>query len=197
MKLSARDRRALLLLGCAVIGILLYVAITDAPEQTATAVSLEQAISAAEKRVERMRQLAAQLPARTQVYQKVMEQLAQREKRMLTADTAAQAQAQLLTILRRIASAQSPRIEIRNSEFGPVKAFGEHYGEIPVSITMECGIEQLLNLVAELTSQPELVALQELRVYSANQKQKTTNVRLTVSAVVAKKLVPERKGVAF
>ncbi|MBL8234138.1 MAG: type 4a pilus biogenesis protein PilO [Bryobacterales bacterium] len=197
MKLSERDRRAVLLLGCAVIGVLLYVLITDAPTGTASTVSPQEVISVTEKRLDRMRQISAQVPGREEVYKKISEQLAQREKRVLTADTAAQAQAQLLTIIRRVASAQNPRVEIRNSEFGQVKAFGDHYGEVPVSINMECAIEQLLNIITEMTSQPELVALQELRVYSANQKQKTTNVRMTVSAVVPKKLVPERKGVAF
>jgi hypothetical protein len=197
MKLSERDRRALLLLGCAVIGILLYVLITDLPSESSSIASLQEAISVAERRLDRMRQIGAQLPAREEAYKRVAEQLAQREKRILTADTAAQAQAQLLTIVRRVATAQNPRVEIRNSEFGQVKAYGDHYGEVPVSINMECGIEQLLNIITELTSQPELVSLLELRVYSANQKQKTTNVRMTVSAVVPRKLVPDKKGVAF
>jgi hypothetical protein len=69
---------------------------------------------------------------------------------------------------------------------------GADYGEVPVTVTMECPIEQLLNIVAELTSQPELVAVTELRVYSANQKMKTMNVRLAVSAVVPKKLLPAK-----
>jgi Tfp pilus assembly protein PilO len=197
MKLSERDRRALLMLGCAVIGVLLYVLITDAPAESGSAVSSQEAISVAERRLDRMRQISAQAPGRQEAYKRVAEQLAQREKRILTADTAAQAQAQLLTIVRRVAMAQNPRVEIRNSEFGQVKAYGDHYGEVPVSINMECGIEQLLNIIAELTSQPELVSLQELRVYSANQKQKTTNVRMTISAVVPRKLVPDKKGVAF
>jgi Tfp pilus assembly protein PilO len=197
MKLSERDRRALLLLGCAVIGILLYVLITDTPTESLSTSSPQEAISVAERRLDRMRQISAQVPGREEAHKRIAAQLAEREKRVLTADTAAQAQAQLLTIVRRVAMAQTPRVEIRNSEFGQVKSYGDHYGEVPVSINMECGIEQLLNIITELTSQPEMVSLQELRVYSANQKQKTTNVRMTISAVVPRKLVPDRKGVAF
>lgn len=197
MKLSERDRRALLLLGCAVIGVLLYVLITDTPSESLSSASPQKTIAVAERRLDRIRQTSAQVPGREEAYKRIADQLAQREKRVLTADTAAQAQAQLLTIVRRVAATQNPRVEIRNSEFGQVKAYGDFYGEVPVSINMECGIEQLLNIITELTSQPELVSLQELRVYSANQKQKTTNVRMTVSAVVPKRLVPDKKGVAF
>ncbi len=195
MTLSERDRRALLILGFAAIGVLIYVLVTDSPSgETDTPV---ESISASEKRLERMRVLSAQVPGREEIYKQVSAQLAGREKRVLQADTAAQAQAQLLQTIRRVARAQSPAVEIRASEFGNVRPLGDHYGEAPVSVTIECGIEQLLNIVTELTSQPEITAVNELRIYSANQKQKTTNVRLSVSAVVPRRLVPERKGAAF
>src|SRR5262249_38176088 len=118
------------------------------------------------------------------------------ERRVLQADTAAQAQAQLLQIVRRVAQSQNPVVEVRGSEFGAVKALGD-YGEAPVSINVECGIEQLLNILSELTAQQELIAVNELRIYSANAKQKTNNVRLMVTAVVPKRLVPEKKGGSF
>ncbi|MBV6431034.1 MAG: hypothetical protein IANPNBLG_01156 [Bryobacteraceae bacterium] len=195
MTLSERDRRALLILGFAAIGVLIYVLVTDSPSgETDTPV---ESISASEKRLERMRVLSAQVPGREEIYKQVSAQLAGREKRVLQADTAAQAQAQLLQTIRRVARAQSPAVEIRASEFGNVRPLGDHYGEAPVSVTIECGIEQLLNIVTELTSQPEITAVNELRIYSANQKQKTTNVRLSVSAVVPRRLVPERKGASF
>jgi hypothetical protein len=200
MKLSARDRRALLILGVFLIGLFLYVRLTDpAPEGTAddAAAIAAQGIAAAEKRLARMRQLAAQVPGREEVYKQAAAELALREKRILQAGTAAQAQAQLLDIVRRVAKAQNPPVEIRASEFGPVRALGEDYGEVPVTVTMECGIDQMLNLMAELTAQQPMVATNELRVYSANQKQKTVNVRLFVTAAVAKRLVPEKKGAAF
>lgn len=196
MKLSERDRRALLILGCAVVGIMLYMLITDTsgPGQT---VAPGNSITTAEKRLDRMRQIAAQVPGREEAYKLVAAQLATREKRVLQADTAAQAQAQLLQMVRRVARGQNPPVEIKASEFGQVKPLGDDYGEVPVSVQMECTIEQLLNITTELTSQQELAAVNELRVYSANQKQKTTNVRLSVSSIVPKRLMPEKKGASF
>lgn len=194
MTLSQRDRRALLIFGFALAGMLVYVVIADSPS-AGVAAAPRTSIGAAEKRLERGRQIAAQAPAREEVYKQVSAQLALREKRMLAADTAAQAQAQLLGILRRIARGQNPPVEIRAGEFGPVRPLGEDYGEVPVSVTVECGIEQLLNMLSELTAQPELAAVTELRIYSANAKQKTAGVRLTVSSAVPRRLVAEKKGV--
>ena len=193
MTLSDRDRRALLYLGLTVVGVLLYVVISDtaAPGQT---VSPQASIETAQRRLDRTRQLVAQVPGREEVYKQIAAQLAARDKRLLQADTAAQAQAQLLQVVRRIARSQNPAVEVKASEFGSVKAFASEYGEVPVSVTMECGIDQLLTIIAEVTSQPELMSVSEVRIYSANQKLKTNNVRLTVCAIVPKKLLPEKKG---
>ena len=51
-----------------------------------------------------------------------------------------------------------------------------------------------MNLLADLTHQPELIATNDLRISSANEKQKTLTVRLAVSGLVPKRLVPEKKG---
>ncbi len=193
MTLSERDRRALLILGCAAIGTLLYVLITDSAPAGETAAPRDL-IATAEKRLDRVRQLAAAVPAREELLRQIQAQLDMREKRLLQAETSAQAQAQLRQIVARITSRQTPPVDIKASEFGQVKPLGTEYGEVPVSVMMECGMDQLLNIVAELTSQPELIAVNEMRIYSANQKTKTANVRLTVSAAVPKRLAPERKG---
>lgn len=193
MTISDRDRRALLLLGFAVIGVLVFQYVTDAAPAGTTA-SPQDSIELAEKRLVRLRQVVAQVPSRQEQHKLISDQLATREKRVMQADTAAQAQAALLATVRRVTRAQNPSIDIRSSEFGAVKAFGSDYAEVPVTVTIECGIEQLLNILTELTIQPELAAVSDLRVYSANQKQKTTNVRLQVTGIVPKRLLPERKG---
>ncbi|MBL8174944.1 MAG: hypothetical protein JNK48_09745 [Bryobacterales bacterium] len=193
MTLSERDRRALLILGCAVIGTLLYVLIADSAPAGETAAP-QDLIAAAEKRLDRVRQLVTQVPSREEQQKQMLAQLEQREKKLLQADTPAQAQAQLRQIVARTTSRQTPPVDIKASEFGQVKPLGADYGEVPVSVMIECGVDQLLNIVAELSSQPEMIAVNELRIYSANHKTKTANVRLTVSAAVPKRLAPERKG---
>ena len=69
-----------------------------------------------------------------------------------------------------------------------------------VSVQIDCRIDQLVNILAALPSQPELVTATDLRVVSSNAKEKTVGVRLTVSGVVPRRLVPEKPkngGVRF
>jgi len=59
-------------------------------------------------------------------------------------------------------------------------------------VQIECRIDQLVNLLASLETQPELVATSDLRVLSSNAKEKTVAVRVTISGVVPRRLVPEK-----
>jgi hypothetical protein len=83
---------------------------------------------------------------------------------------------------------------MRSQEFGVVRPLGDVYGEVLVTVQIDCGIDQLVNILVGLAARPELVATNELRVTSASPKDKMIGVRLTVSGVVARKLVPGKKG---
>jgi hypothetical protein len=85
-------------------------------------------------------------------------------------------------------------LEVRGGEFPEVRALGEEYGEAAVSVNFECRIEQLVNFLAALTKEPELLATNEVRVSSGNPKEKTVGVRLTLAGVVPRNLVPVKKG---
>jgi hypothetical protein len=80
---------------------------------------------------------------------------------------------------------------------GQTRKLGDHYGEVLISVSFDARIEQLVNLLAELTEQPELISTNELRITGAAEKDKSMPVRLTVSGVVSRALVPEKKGFAF
>lgn len=193
MSLSARDKRALALLAPSVAAMLLYHFWTS--EKTPEIVSAgSQSIPAAENRLMRLRRMTAELPGKDAALKQAKEELALREKGLIRAETASQAQAQVLQILRQLAKAQSPPIDIKGVELGQPRPLGEDYGEVTVSVSMECRIDQIVNLLAELTAQPELVATNELRFGAATDKQKMIPVRLTVSGVVPRSLIPEQKG---
>ncbi|MEO8025156.1 MAG: type II secretion system protein GspM [Bryobacteraceae bacterium] len=193
MTVSTRDRRALSWLGVSILVTLLFNFLTpsaDTPKVVAPVNSTEPA----EKQLDRLRQAASLVPARQEALKAVVAENQLREKGLLAGDTAPQAQAQLLQILRRVARAEAPPIELRSVEIGQARALGDVYGEASVSVAIECKIEQLVNLMAQLTSQPEVLATSDLRVNLANAEEKTLSVRLTVSGVIPKKLVPEKKG---
>jgi hypothetical protein len=53
-----------------------------------------------------------------------------------------------------------------------------------------------VNFLAALTTEPQLLATDDVRVTSTNAKEKTVGVRLTLAGVVPRSLVPVRKGLA-
>ena len=194
MTLQSRDRRALAML--AVSGVLtLGWWLSTSDDKSTEVVAAADSVPMAEKRLVKLRQTAAALPGREEALKKVQLELGSRERGMLRADTAQQAQAQLMQILTKIGRAQQPPIGIRASEIGQIKSLGDDYGEVAVSVSFDCRVEQLVNLLADITAQKELIATSELRIGNAHPKEKVMPVRLTVSGVVPRKLIPDRKGV--
>jgi hypothetical protein len=200
MKLSPRDRRALLLLlAAAVIAAMVYR--FDAPSAAPAVVApAGNPVTLAEKRLTRLRELAATVPAKEQILKQVSTDLAAREKGILNTQTAAQAQAQLLQLIRMLGAEETPPVDIRGTELNAIRPLGDAYGEASVTVQIDCKIDQLVNLLAALQTQPELVATREMRVLSSNAKEKTVSARLTISGVVPRRLVPEKPktgGAAF
>ncbi len=192
MTLSKRDRRALLILAVAA-AVLTVVRLSLSGPVVPPLVTAGASIPAAEKSLAKARQLADALPARQAARKALEAALAEREKGVIQADTLPQAQAQLLQIAHRLAAAQIPPIEIR-SEVGQARPLSDQYGEILLPLNFNCRIEQLVNLLADVTAQPELLATSALRIGMNNALDKTISVRLSLSGVVPSKLVPEKKG---
>lgn len=190
--LTPRDRRALAIL---VPSVIVALAIYFWPQGSAVPVvqASGDPVAAAEKRLARLRDTAATVAAKEEIVKKLDGDLAEREKGLIQADTAAQAQAQVIQILRRLGASEAPPIELRATELNATVAYGD-YGQVNVAVQVDCRIDQLINLVAAISNQPELLSTNELRITSSNVKEKTIGVRLAVSGIVDKKLVPQKKG---
>jgi hypothetical protein len=196
MTISSRDRRALTILAPCVIVFLVYYLWPES--SAAPVVAAPQSSEQAENRLARLRESAATVPSKEQILKNLSAQLAAREKGLLQADTAPQAQAQLIQILRKIASAENPPIEVRATELGGMAVAGDTYGVVTVALQMDCRIEQLVNLLSAISQLPELVSPSDLRITSASPKNKAVGVRLSVAALVPRKLIPEKgKGGAL
>jgi hypothetical protein len=200
MTLSDRDRRALFVLGGALVlgGILYWYSNSSSSPSSSTGSAKISApvdsVDRTQKRLAMLRRQAATLPGKEAVLKQVSLELAEREKGLIPGDTAEQAQAQLLQIVKRVAQQQMPPLEVGQVELGRPRPFGSAYGQVTVSITVTCRIEDLVNFLASLSAQPELTATEEIRFGTSHPKQKTMPVRLTVSGLVARRLVPARKG---
>ena len=194
-ELEPREKKAVMALGAAlaVSAVVLIYEFWPAGS-VAPGVASTQSVPQMEQRLARAREIAATVPGKQEILKKVAADLETREKALIRAETAQQAQAQVITILRGLGAAEAPAIEIRATELGAIAPFGDDYGSVNVSIQVECRIEQLLNFLAALAARPELIATRDLRVTAGNPKEKTLNVRLTVAGIVPKNLVPQKKG---
>ena len=197
MTLQDRDKRALKVLAAVLPLALLFYWIGSPSSSSSGGVKVVAAVETvdrSEKRIAALRSAMATLDGKEAVLKQVSNELAVREKGLVPGDTAEQAQAQLLQIMRRLVKSQVPPLDIKQSELGQPRSYGESYARVTVSVTMDCRIDELVNLLAALSAQPEIIATDEIRCGLANPKSKTMPVRLTVSGLVPRRLVPEKKG---
>ena len=192
--LIEREKRLVMIWPIALVGILIYWWATSESAAVPAAVVPVDNIPTAELRLRRLRELAATVPAKRQVLDGVSKELETREKGLIKADTAAQAQEQLLQVLRKLASRPTTALSLRNTEIGPVRPYGDRYGEVTVTLNFDARIEQLVNLMSDLMAQRELIGVTDLRVGTAAPKEKIMPVRMTVSGMVRRELVPDKKA---
>ncbi|HXI40808.1 MAG TPA: GspMb/PilO family protein [Bryobacteraceae bacterium] len=193
MTLSTRDQRALILLGTGLLTVLVLRFGVYGDKQSAV-VAASDSIPIAEKRLMRVRQAAATVPAKQNLLKNLKAQAELREKGIIHAPTAQQAQAHLLETIRRVGKGEG--IDVRGGEFPELSPMGDEYGEAAVSVNFDCRIEQIVNFLAALTKETELIATKEVRIASANPKEKSLSVRLTLAGVVPRNLVPAKRGLA-
>ncbi len=188
---AERNKRALIILAAAlVIGIVYWLASRDTkPKRVEDA---EGSVALAEKRLQRLRSIAAALPDRERNWKLVSDDLGKREKVLIAGADKELAQEKLLEILVKLAHSQAPPIEVKGQELGQARHNGD-YGEVLVTLTVACRIEQLVNFLADLPAQPEAIASEDLRVTSTNPETKVMQVRLTIAGLVPAKLVPAKK----
>ena len=146
-----------------------------------------------ESRLTRLRKTASMVPEKTAALKSIASILQTREKGVLAFSTAAQAEAHLLEVVRRLASAN--KIAAGGADFSPPTLLDIDYGQVSVSVTFESTIDAFVNFLADLSKEAELIAPVQVNISLGNAKNKTVNVRLVVAGVVPRKLVPEKKSV--
>jgi hypothetical protein len=191
VKLSKRDIRALALLVVGVIAIIIYRTVDFSPK----VVDATESPAVLEAHLARLRQIADSVPARREVLKSAESDLQAREKHILAFATAPQAQAHLLEVARRVAAGD--KIDVRGGDFTAPALLGADYGQVAVSVSFETTIESFVNLLSDLTREPELLSPSEIHISAGNPKNKTINVRMTLAGVVSRKLVPEKKGLSL
>jgi hypothetical protein len=194
MKFTSRDRRALLILMVVVVIVgLRWITVTSPnpkPEVLLEAAPTKQLQTILANR----RSAAAAVPYEEGVVHRLSTELAVREANLIQAETASEAQAQLLQILKNVTSHQDPPLEVKRIEFSPPRQFSDAYGEVFVSITLECTIDELLNLIADLTAETKTIATNEISLSTGNQTLKTLQSRLTVTGLIHRTLITKPRS---
>ena len=191
MNFGSLDRRLLWILGGLIALVVIRYTVMSEPQPQVVAAA--ESIPMTEKRLERLRDLAATVPGKEVLLKQASADLALREKGLIQADTSAQAQARLLETIHRIAGANG--FDARGvDQFSEAKPLGNDYGVVSVTETFTCGIDQLVNFLAALSSEPEILATNDIHISGGNDKKKNVQVRLSLSGVVPRKLVPVKKG---
>jgi Tfp pilus assembly protein PilO len=188
-QLQTRDRRALLLLGAALAlaALLQFDIFTPGAGSDAAAGSIE----AAEQRLLLAQVRARQLPLAEAEFDAVRRQLDLLEQGLLKSETAALAQAEMRQLVGDLLASEG--ISMESSQFGTVQLDGEDYAQVPLNVNFQCGIEQLVNLMAAVANAPELLATRRIRVAPENAATKSVRVQLTVAGLLPVERTPELK----
>ena len=192
MTTGTLDRKKIVLLLGSLLAIVILRYSLSGGGETAVVAPVES-IPLAEQRLEKLKQVAATVPGKEATLRKMQAELALREAALLKGATAEQARAHLIDVVQATAAANN--FDARGIDSTPQpKLLGKDYGEVSVVKSFTCGIDQLVNFLSTLPNLPELVATSEIQVNGPGDKKKNLRVRVTLSAVVPRKLVPEKKG---
>lgn len=194
MTISARDRRALLLLGVGIAVVLGWRLWNERGASVASAPAVNLSIPVLEKRLVSLRERAALNPAKKEVREQLAKVVEEREKALLRAETPQQAQAALLAKVRAVLERQAPPLQAGQVDMAPIGSAGEDYGEVAVTVAFPCAIEQLVNVLADIRAMEDAVATRSIAISIANRQKKILNVRVSVSALTPRELVPEPTG---
>jgi hypothetical protein len=187
------DKRLLYLAGALAVAVALRYTVFSGDSRPVSAAAPVTSVPVAEKRLDKLREQAATVASKEAILKTARADLEQRDKGVIKADTAAQAQAHLLDTIHRIAANNG--FDARGADqFTEVRPLGVDYGVVSVTESFTCGIEQLVNFLAILSNEPEILATSDLHITGGNDKNKNVQVRLSISGVVSRNLVPKKKG---
>jgi Tfp pilus assembly protein PilO len=185
--MSTRDRRALMLLGGAVVlfALLQFDVIMPGGAGTMTAAP----VAAVEEQLLTAQVAARQRPLTDVELKAAQATLENAEKRLLLSETAALASAEMREIVGKILEAEG--IKMDASQFGRAELEGDHYTQIPLVVRFNCAIEQVVNLMAAIGNAGPLLTTRQVRINPSKSETKTVAVQITVAGYLPVSRTPE------
>lgn len=188
MRISERDRRALLGLGGAVAVFLLLQFDFVLPSATGAAVSASE-IRSEEDLLKLAQVTIRQKPLLDGEFETVEKARQALETKLLTSETAALAQAEMREIAGRLMSGAG--IQMKATRFGRVQREGEDYTQVPLIVQFTCAVESFVNLMSDIANADVLLSTREIKVSPARGETKTIRVELTFSGYLPVSRTPE------
>lgn len=184
--LSQRDRRAVMFLGGALI-LFLLLQFDWLPSGGATVSG--ESVEAAEQQFLLARTRARQKPLVDAEFGAASQVESQMEQRLLAAENAALAQAEMRELVGNLLTAE--QITMQSSQFGPVRLEGGAFAQVPLVVNFSCAIEKFVNLMAAIANAPRAISTRQIRVTSERNETKTVRVQLTVSGYLPVSRTPD------
>lgn len=185
--MSDRDRRALMLLGGAVVlfALLQFDLILPSGGSAMTTAP----VAAVEEQLLTAQVAARQRPLTNAELNAASTTLENAEKRLLSSETAALASAEMREIVGKILEAEG--IKMDSSQFGRAALEGEHYTQVPLVVRFNCAIEQVVNLMAAIANAGPLLTTRQVRISPSKSETKTVSVQMTIAGYLPASRTPE------
>jgi Tfp pilus assembly protein PilO len=187
--MSQRDRRALIMLGIAVVLFLVLQLNMFAPSAASGSAASDAALDALEQRLQLAQIQARQRPLTEAELSAAQRRLERVESRLLESADPALAQAEMRSLVGQLLDAEG--IPLRSSRFSPVKIEQDRYAQVPLVVEFTCGIEQMVNLMAEIANSSRLLATRDIRIRPDKPEVKSIAVTMTVAGFLPMDRAPE------
>lgn len=183
MKLTQRDRRALLLLGFSAV-LLLFLNYVAVPwgEKVLTS---DDDLRMAEKKLRHEKAMVVSAPVLDAEVKTLQARLAGEEQKLLSSNDPSQASAQLQQWISQRAADQ--KIQLLQSDFIQPVPFADSYLRVPIRVEVIGQITQVAQFMNALTHGDRLIAVDDLSVNSGfDDKDKKVRCSMVISALMRK-----------
>ena len=195
--LSARDRRALVVLAAAA-ALFLLLELVMLPTMN-SAKKLGATLPLREKTLRKYWQMVARAADQKKELQGMQVRVAEAEKGLLSNSTPALAAAELQEVIKQLMAKQG--MEMRNAAFRPVrvlKVAGATYNVVPLSLSFGCRLNQLTSFLLAAQSSRKALALDQLSIRALpshpGRPQKMVAVQMVIRGLMFAEPAPTPKS---
>ncbi len=143
-----------------------------------------------EKKLAKYREVAQTVSFRKGEVIGIESRLKDAEAGLLAGKSGPLASAELQDTVRQIAAKDA--IDFRSNEFMQIKPLNKDYATVPLSVQFQCHLDELVNLLNDLSANPKYLAVSRLSIQASGTKDKLVSVAMQISGIM--RAEPVQKG---